>query len=384
MQLFRNFGVARSSKSPLFLPTVAPYLPQMPARRQPSPKYEAASRSGLRLHAEGERLAALLRERDRLLSTIQTKKRTLEQALADTESARGAALEKLAPLVNRYESLVAEIRELFDELLAPGRLSASAAKKVAKVRRSLEAQGLFSDFEQASFDSEHDFWQEPPERGRPRGRPNAGSAHAPGDEYRKREVDSAEQHGQAKNRESLRAVFRRLVVASHPDRASHDAERQERTAAMKQATQAYEQGDLARLLELEKAWQSRQSLPPRESDEARCRQLELVTRELRAQARQLQAELRALKDSSSSNPLGTPLEQAVEEAQAELEQLEAMRNFVLGFRDGKISLTTFVEGPKSFPVDEELEAFISEVFADFETTSVEPQPAPRSKRRRKR
>jgi len=355
----------------------------MPARRQPAPKYEAGPRSGLRLHAEGERLAALLRERDRLLSTIRTKKRTLEKTLADTQSAQGAALEKLAPLVTRYEALVAEIRALFDELLAPGRLSASAAKKVAQVRRSLEA-GLFSDFDRAPSDSEPDVWQEPPERGQPRGRPTSGSVHAPEHDHAKREVDSAEQRGQAKNRESLRAVFRRLVVASHPDRASHDAERQERTAAMKQATQAYEQGDLARLLELEKAWQSRQTLPPRGSDEARCRELELVTRELRAQARQLQAELRSLKESSSLTPLGTPLEQAVEEAQAELQQLEAMRNFVLSFRDGKISLTTFVDGPESFPMDEELETFISEVFGDFEATSVKPQSAPRSKRRRKR
>ncbi len=91
---------------------------------------------------------------------------------------------------------------------------------------------------------------------------------------------------------------------------------------MKQATQAYEAGDLARLLELEQGWRRGQSLAPVDSTEASCRELERVIAELRAQASQLQRELRAAQASGSLTPLDQPIVDALEEAKADLEQLE--------------------------------------------------------------
>ena len=354
----------------------------MPARRKPAPFEEASPpRSGLRLHAEGERLSALLKERDRLLSAIETKKRALERAQGKARDAHDEMAKKLGPLVTRYETVRAELRALFDELLKPGRLSASATKKVVKVRRALEAQGVWDEPGAAPPDTEGDDEQEPERAGRASSPPPGPSAFGP--DSARREVRSAEQRGQDKDRESLRTVFRRLVGACHPDRATEDAERQTRTAIMKQATQAYEQGDLARLLQLEQAWQRRQALPSSESAEARCRELELVIRELSAQAKQLQLEVREAKRGSMSTPLGTPIDRAFAEAEQELEQLVVMREFVLSFRDGKISLSQFVAGPLLFQLEDDidLEALLSEVLSEPSRKAARPARRKNEKRR---
>jgi len=347
---------------------------RQPARRRPTPANAATPpESGLRLHAEGDRLGALLKERDRLLSTIRTKKRSLGGAQDKARDGHTAMVEKLSPLVTRYEAVRAELRALFEQLLEPGRLSASAAKKVAGVRRTLERQGVLDAPDPPPVDDAD--WESP---GRPgQSRPSPGARGASQNDFSRREVDSAEQRGQGKDQESLRTVFRRLVAASHPDRASHEAERQERTAVMKQATQAYEQGDLARLLELEQAWQRREALPPSGSAEARCRELETVIAELSAQAKQLQSELREAKRQLKSTLVDETVDEAFREAREEIEQLEVMRDFVLGFRDGKISLSRFVAGPTRFEVEDDidLEALLSEVLRE------QSRPTKRSNRR---
>ena len=360
----------------------------MPARRRSATaRVVVETQPGLRLHAEGERYSTLLKECERLLRSIRTKKLKLERALVESKEARSAVLEQLDPFLTRYDATTAQIRVLFEELLAPGRLSARAAKLVDKVRRTLAGLGFLGALDEEPLERRDAEDSESEGQGDPFGdeypSPSAGDPSSQG--YGRREVGSAEQRGQAKNQESLRAVFRRLVAASHPDRASDEADRERRTAAMKQATQAYERGDLARLLELEQAWQRGQGLPPAGSDEARCRELELVIRELRAQASQLQREVRGAQLSASLTPLAEPIVQAIEEAKADVEQLEALRDFVISFRDGKISLGEFVEGPEPvyMHVEEDLAAILREVFGEQASQPTRKAKRPRAKAKRR-
>lgn len=51
--------------------------------------------------------------------------------------------------------------------------------------------------------------------------------------------------------QSIRAVYRKLASALHPDREPDDTERARKTALMQQVNQAYEKNDLLRLLELQ-------------------------------------------------------------------------------------------------------------------------------------
>lgn len=65
---------------------------------------------------------------------------------------------------------------------------------------------------------------------------------------------AAEQQQQAQRIElsqSIRAVYRRLASALHPDREPDEAERARKTTLMQQVNQAYEKNDLLKLLELQ-------------------------------------------------------------------------------------------------------------------------------------
>jgi hypothetical protein len=51
--------------------------------------------------------------------------------------------------------------------------------------------------------------------------------------------------------QSIREVFRKLASALHPDRETDPAEKARKTALMQRANQAYDQGNLLQLLELQ-------------------------------------------------------------------------------------------------------------------------------------
>jgi len=319
------------------------------ARRRPVasaslPLFESAPVTGLRLHAVGERLGTLLKQRERLLAEVKRKQAELEAASVRASAAVEEVAVKMAPIIGRFEELRAELGALFDELLAPKRLAARARKKVAEVQRSLVAQGLIparapnpADVAEGSgLDDDavfEDFDVDAP--------PFSASGRQGA------RVASAPQHGQTPGRDSLRSLFKRLALAVHPDRSKHEGERERRTEAMKEATRAYEDGDLARLVELEKAWQNGAAAPQSADEEARrCAELEQTLRELNRQSRALTAELRELRRQVREDMLGVPVEQVVAGAEGELKDLERVRDFTRDFRDGKITLAMFLEGPE--------------------------------------
>lgn len=343
------------------------------------PLFESAPVTGLRLHAVGERLGALLKQREQLLAEVKRKQVELEAVNAQAATAAQEAAAQMAPIISRFEGLRAEIAAVFDELLAPGRLAARARKKVAEVRRSLIAQGLVSpgaadladgegvrgsEFDDGAAFEAGDFDAPPFSEGR---RHEARVAPAP-------------QHGQVPGRDSLRALFKRLALAVHPDRAQHESDRERRTEAMKEATRAYEDGDLARLVELEKAWQNGAQAPASADEDARrCAELEQTLRELNRQSRALTAELRDLRRQLREDLLDEPVEHVIAGAEGELNDLERIRDFARDFRDGKITLAKFLEGPE--PEHDpliELEEVLGELLREHTTAA-----QGRTKRRRR-
>ena len=313
----------------------------MPKRRlaaQPGPMLP-----GLTLYSAATRADELLRERERLLREVNKKKQQLDRARAAAERAQDDRAARMEPLVARHDSLIEQLESLFDELLAEGRLAARARKAVERVRSSLELQGIlpFSkdpdepDFEDEDFDQE-ELEEYERERGfdpeMPRdSQPSSGP----------REVPSARQPG-ADSR-TLREIFRALVRAVHPDHAREESERVRRTEVMKEVTRAFEQGDLARLIELERAWQSERVLAGEGDSERRCRELERINAELASQSKQLASALKVAK-RELKGPLGQ-LDELFEQATGELDHIATICEFVKLFRDGKISLAAFARGP---------------------------------------
>ncbi|HYJ08944.1 MAG TPA: hypothetical protein VEX18_08040 [Polyangiaceae bacterium] len=287
------------------------------ARRAASPE------PGLAVHESAARVQALLHERTRLTREAQKKKLQLEQLRLRLANEAREAKASMMPVIERQRALVTRLVALFDELLAPGRLAKRARAHIAQLRRALEREGVLSPIDAWCEDEGENQADDQRER-------HSGHAHAhanPGGE-----LAGARQVGQ--ERRSLRELFRSLARSIHPDKAQHDRDRAERTELMKQVTRAYEEGDLARLVELENAWQSEQASEVGDP-ERRCRELERTNRELLDQVRALTRQLRDHRRAARDESMGLPPRELVERAKQELDDIEALCELLGQFRDGR-------------------------------------------------
>jgi len=331
------------------------------AKRPKSSKVRLAPKAAARpvTTALGKRtpsvvLAALLHERKRLLKQIAKKQTEFEREREELRVVGQSLFERLGPLMQERLTLIKEIEGRFRELLASGRLSKSARKKVANVYEALCEDGDFESLEAAAEGNEasepdYDFDFDPADT------PRGNGAHE--------RVDTAEHSGGRPGNDSLKALFRRLAVALHPDLVQEVVEQKRRTEVMKEVTRAYEAGDLARLLELEQAWLSGGAVESSECDEnAEIAKLEKIVCELQAQQQELTASLRELRHSSpltdffgerrvSLNVRRQQVDELIERATFELQPFREIRNHVQAFAEKRISLAEFCRGPASMRVE---------------------------------
>jgi hypothetical protein len=190
----------------------------------------------------------------------------------------------------------------------------------------------------------------------------------------------------------VRGLFRKLAEALHPDKVQVEEEKERRTEAMKEITRAYQDGDLARLLELERTWMVGVHLSPpiEEVDEIerRCAAQERTNEALRSQLDQLTWELKDLRRSPQAELFSqaeraakgsgmTPVEWMVQDASAQLEHLRKLIDFVTSFRDGQIDLDEFLAGPSFLNDPEDSEEDLMNLLIDL------AQSIPRSKKRKR-
>jgi hypothetical protein len=292
--------------------------------------------AGLALHEAAARAQLLLRERARLLRDVQRKKLQLAQVREKAAQDAGEAVRRVAPLMQRHQRLLRELTQIFAELLSNGRLAARARRELGRLRAALELRGVLpppgdqDDEPGINEPADANFADAP------------ASSRKPQDPTpREPQVAGAPQVGQM--RRTLRELFRSLARVIHPDQARHENDRQKRTELMKQATRAYEEGDLARLLELESAWQSEQAVAETGDSLARCRELERVNRELLKQVRELTRELRDAKREAREESRGSLPDELIEQATSELDALQQIYEFLQRFRDGKLTLNELLE-----------------------------------------
>jgi hypothetical protein len=311
--------------------------------------------TGLSRPLPSERLRGLLRQQKTLLTKIKQAQKQRERLTESERDAMAAVTSKLRPLFAERDKLSAAIQALFAELLAEGRLPARSRRQVAEVYAQVrETLGVDAD-DAASEEQE-------------RSGPNAFHP-------------AASHEGRDSGKESIRDVFRRLVLALHPDRAANENERGQRTELMKEVTQAYQAGDLASLLEAEQRWLAgAHDATSGLSAGAQVRVLERAVMELKEQLRRLRAEIKELKRSAPLQMAqamkqrgrvapADPFAEALEEAEEELQQLRELLSFVTAFRDKKLTLAEFLRGPPSFQsavleIDELLFDFLEQEFVE--------------------
>lgn len=329
------------------------------------------------------RLESLQQEHERLLREIKKKRATREVVEREARDAASELSAKLTPLRTAYATMLRELRTIFEALL--GADSHLNKRDKARVRRLYGR--ILPDLAQAS-DAERDERDERDaddffghDAGGERGARDDGDGEAGYSATKPSEKDAG----------LLRSLFRKLAVALHPDKVQDAKERETLTAVMKEVTRAYEDRDVARLVEIERTWLAQAPVPERELDVAR-RVTELLSanKELRRQLRALTAELKELKQSmpSSSAPRQrgkagarrSEVDELIEQAEREVDELRQLRDFAQRFADGHMSITEFLLGPELLSDDDDpFEQMLAEV---LEAMSDAPPRAGRGRRRK--
>jgi hypothetical protein len=353
----------------------------------------ATGDAALMAQRKPQRLAALLHEHQQLLLKIQQKKAECERLTKHIESAISVGRHEALPLFEEMMTLDRQLHELFAELLARKPQPRKTRKIVQSVYSYLQASGLLSpswvaEGEPGEQDCGFDTVDSGPADREAEGRPKAAEEEET--PPRTGESGTARRAFKQGVSASLRGLFHRLADALHPDKVQDEQEKAERTEVMKDLTQAYHAGDLARLIELERAWmlgadlgQGAAERTASDDVDRRCAQLEATNRALRLQLDEVKGELRDLRRSPQADFLaemkrmakGTqkePVAAWLDALREQREEAHTLMTFVRSYRDGQIDIHEFQQGPRTSqfsPEDEEwgemnaLDALLAELGA---------------------
>lgn len=306
------------------------------------------------------RIDALEQEHERLLREIKKKRATCEVVEREAQDSASALAAKLGPLREAFGTTVRELQSIFAALLGEGsRLNKRDKARVRRLYGQLlpELAEPHAREESADdFDGQAPPWCQPPV----------------GDDDES-EVGYSATKPNEKNAGVLRALFRKLAIALHPDKVQDAKERETLTSVMKEVTRAYESGDVARLVEIDRTWLAQAPLPERELDVTRrITELLAANKELRRQLRALTAQLKDLKQSFPSlspprrrgraSSARSEVDELIARAEQELVELRLLRDFARRFADGHMSVAEFLLGPE-VPRDEDdpFEQMLAEV-----------------------
>jgi hypothetical protein len=277
----------------------------------------------------------------------------------------------VSPIMMKMRQVDDEIHQIFQKIFTTRKMGKQTARMVKDVYMMLQASNsitfnptAFGDEEEGAsfnpFGTDEEDEAEEEFRGFGQQKPEEGHA---------RQSDREETR-------QLRQVFLRLATVFHPDKVLDEEQSAEYAEVMKEVNLAYQRGDLARLLAIEKQYELGATIDRSNADDLtlRCEQLERENQLLQEQKQSLQSELRNMKSSTVGMGLGDyqqmqkmglhPIDTLVEQAQEELEATTVLRDFVQAFLDKKITVAEFRRGPQR---EQDFEDFLEEfdVFEDF-------------------
>jgi hypothetical protein len=304
------------------------------------------------------RLETLEKEHQWLLKQIKKKRTEQKNFLEHMRSVATEIHGRCTSCFQKMASLDEEIHSLFDEILTARKLGKQTRKNIEQVYHSLQVAGIISVKLDLTEDGIHeDFYDEDEEE-------NDFSDSSKGNSDRYDETEQGYQQAQqdfsgGKTGESkkIRQTFLRLAEIFHPDKVKDSDIQMRHTEIMKEINKAYQEGDLARLLEIEKLHQVEESFSIDCEDDLtrKCNKLEQHNEFLKTQYENLKNELRLAKSTDEGQMVSgyrkavregiDPIAQMVEQVESEIEVISSIRSFVKDFRDKKITIKQFLNGP---------------------------------------
>ena len=342
----------------------------------------AATANSLALSSFHIRLEALEKEHQWLLKQIKKKRTEQKNFLEQMRSVATEIHSRCTPCFQEMASLDEEIHSVFDEILTKRKLGKQTRKNIEQVYRSLQVAGIISvKFNPSEGDTLEDFFEMEEEENNFSDSKNEESDTYEGSEqqYQQTQPDfsSATRNSESKK---IRQTFLRLAEIFHPDKVTDSDIQMHHTEIMKEINKAYQDGDLARLLEIERLHQVEESFSINSEDDLtrQCNKLEQHNEFLKNQYENLKGELRLAKNTNEGQMVSgyrkavkegiDPITQTVEQIESEIEVISSICNFVKDFRDKKITIKDFLAGPPVLQQrnQEIIDELFEEMFGEFE------------------
>ena len=225
-------------------------------------------------------LQGLEKEHESLLKQIKRKRTELNNFVEKMRSLATEVFHKVSPNMKTMAELDAEIHALFAEILTTRKMGKQTQKNIESLYRSLQMGGIISykpidDEEELDELFEDDDSEE--------------------NHQRRRQFWEAEQDSEsptvARTDESrkIRQTFLRLAEIFHPDKVKDNETQMTHTEIMKEINKAYQDGDLARLLEIERKYEVGETIDNNSEDDLsrKCKNMEQHNQTLKNQYEKL-------------------------------------------------------------------------------------------------
>ncbi|MBW4510888.1 MAG: J domain-containing protein [Scytonematopsis contorta HA4267-MV1] len=323
-------------------------------RKASSPKRTTSTTVTLALSEAHIRLQALEKEHEKLLKNIRKKRTELTNLVDLQRSIATEVYQRATPWFQKMANLDQEIHGLFEEIFNTKKLGKKLRKKVEKIYLNLQILGVVSPKihdpseeieDEVSEDNgqEEDFFRSARER--------AYQQQQSGQGFEKPSFCRTD------DSKKVRSLFLKLAEIFHPDKITDPDKHDHHTEIMKEINKAYQEGDLARLLEIEQLHEVGESTDISSEDDLTraCSRIEQQNELLKKQFEDLKSELRSAKKTPEGTmatdykkicKLGIdPIDQMLEQIETQVDTISNIRDFVKDFREEKISTNEFINGP---------------------------------------
>jgi predicted HTH domain antitoxin len=298
------------------------------------------------------RLLFLEKDNEKVLKKIQKAQRDLDNFNTRAREIATEMFQRMAPILQETMEIQDKIHETFQQILTERKMGKTTRYDVEQIYANLQMMGIISPREDEEEEDEDvreifgDFTEEESEFENGFGG-NRFTEMLPDDGHR---LDRDEQ-------KKIRQLFLKLADVFHPDKVPAGADVAYHTQVMQEINEAYQSGDLAKLLEIEKRHQMGESIDLNsEGDLQRsCARLERENELLKSQLAKVRKELKEVKKSPPGELVVTEqklqkhgidaVEESVSEHEEDLELIRGVYEFVVKFRDREITVKEFVRGP---------------------------------------
>jgi hypothetical protein len=308
--------------------------------------------SDLHLQLEG-----LEKEHQSLLKQIKKKRTELNNFVEKMRSLATEVFQRVSPNMKKMAELDTEIHGLFTEILTTRKMGKQTQKNIQSLYRSLQMGGIISYKHIEEEEEENDDNEELNELFE-----NDDSQE---NHQRRRQFWEAEQDSQSPtvprtdDSRKIRQTFLRLAEIFHPDKVKDNETQMTHTEIMKEINKAYKEGDLARLLEIERKYEVGETIDNNSEDDLtrKCKNIEQQNQILKNQYDKLKQELRLAKNTPEGSMVADYkkaakqgvdcIELMLETMQTQTKIVTEIRDFVQDFKDKKITIKEFLAGPQS-------------------------------------